>query len=496
MKEETIGVGTNKQFVLSKKPFVCDGWKSETLSNGYVLSWHEGLKVEINKENNVCLLGHAWSVTSDNQIITLRGGTDSLLEAEKGWSGRYLLIIGNKIYLDANGLLGVFYDKDTVSSSMNIMFRLRGQKMRYPKIKHGIPLDFIPGEYTELEGVKRLLPSQVLDYTTATTTSRELLPDKDFPDLTIDERNKLLDKYLATSMRNMQKEFSGCQMWLALTGGRDSRTSLAGLVRSGVNFKTFTLETLTIGEGDKKVPEMLSDCLGVEHRFIPLDKRKYSKKRMKDYFMNTAGIAVDADRYHYSYFQYDQLIEDNKPIVVVKSNVYEDAKYYHNHYIKNGNEFSPTELSKVSPLLRCNRAYFNSLSDWYNKSINDKINKEIGIDCLYYWVMRCGCWLSGVEQSLDLYNNVTFAQPVNSRVMLSLLMGYEAEERIKKVHQERFIASICPQIKNVPYDSNFKGKKSQVISKVSERVKKIIWLLRNYKSLSSLKCAIRMVVHK
>ena len=485
--------GTNKQFVLAKEAIVADGWMNEKLSSGHILSWEKHLKVLISEDRNVCLLGHSWSVVEEGfdvrKVLTM--SREEILNEEKNWSGRYLLIIGKEIYLDAAGLLGVFYDEDIISSSLALIFRIKGRKVVYPKIKHGISLDFVPGEYTECEGVKRLLPSQVLNYTTCTTASRELLPDRDFPQLSDDERTQLFSKYLEIGLRNLQREFPDCKLWLALTGGRDSRTTLAGLAKSGLAFETFTLEHCNIASEDVSLPPILANKLGVRHKYVSRDRKGFSRKEYDAYRDFTAGMAVDEDWLFYAYGQYSQLVEDSKPIVLLRSSIYEIVIFYWTHCLREGQAFTAENLRKVSLSLRCSNEYYNSLSDWFKKTEEYGKNMWMGISNMFHWEARSGCWVSSIEQSFDIYENITSIQPVNSRVYLSLLMGYNPNERREKKHQEHIISTMCPEIGDVPYCEKAQAVKPGLTAKIIRKLRRaprgirrrlsaLPWIAKNY----------------
>ena len=486
--------GGKRQFVLARQAVQADGWQSEQLSNGYVLSWHKELKVSINKEKNVCLLGHAWSVTSDDRVVIEDMGRDSLLEAEKGWSGRYLLIIGDEIYLDTSGLLGVFYDEEAVTSSMNVMFQLKGREVKYPAIKHEIAPDFVPGYYTECEGVRRLVPSQVLNYVTGQVKRRALLPDRDFPNLTKEERTAKLSQCLITCMRNMQREFEGHKLCLALTGGRDSRTTLAGLLRSGVDFSTFTFYVRGIGEGDRVVPRMLAERLGLEYKYY--EKCPYSKEHERAYVAFDAGMAVGGDLQHYSYRHFDQLAEGRKPIVVIKSSVYGNVILFWRHLVPFGTPFTAEALRRVFPNLACNAHHYASLKRWFDDALQDEQNIWMDIANLYHYEQRSGCWLSSIMQSLDILDGIEVVQPANCRTIISLLMGYDADERYKKEHEEYVVATMCPEIKDVPYDSDIDKSSSHISLRIKLRLRLASWLLLTYRSKAALKCSFRRVPRK
>lgn len=482
-----------RQFILAREAVEAQGWTSEKLSSGYILSWENHLKVLVSADKIVCLIGHCWSVVEEGYDVSraLTMSRDAILNEEKTWSGRYLLIIGDEIYLDASGTLGVFYDGEIISSSLSLIFKIKGLDVVYPKIKHGIALDFVPGEYTECPGVKRLLPSLVLNYTTGMTYSRELLPDRDFPQLSEAERTELLSKYLVIGLRNMHREFPESKLMLALTGGRDSRTTLVGLALSGLSYETFTLEHGDIDSDDVNLPPVLAKRLGVRHRYIRRDKKAFSREKYDEYLEFGAGLDVDEDLLFYAYGQYSRLVEDSRPIVILRSSIYPNVIYSWSNFLSEGEPFTAENLRKISHTLRFKDEYYNSLSEWFKSTEVYGRNLWIDISNLFNWENRCGCWTSSIEHSFDIYDDITSVQVGNSRVCVSLMMGYSADDRRERRTQEGIVSTICPRIGDVgyckkPFADNA-GKIQKIVAKlgrvpsgIRRRLMTRLWLIKNY----------------
>lgn len=474
-----------RQFILSReKTEQKENWTTVKLASGYYLSWQNNLRVAISRGKDVCLLGHVWTVDSQKpeprQMIEC--GRDEILEAEKGWSGRYLLIIGDEIFLDASGLLGVFYTDGFASSSLKLMFEHKKLDVVYPKIKHSISLNFIPGEYTECPGVKRLLPTQILQYTTGKTSTRALLPEGDFKGLSEVVRARRLKDLLVTNAKNLANEFEGYDIFIALTGGKDSRVSYASLVASGVPFKSFTAELPDISAGDVEVPQLLARQTGVEHRYVR--RGKFNGYALKEIDTHAAGMAKDGDRTFYSYGQYQALLEEGHKVVLVRSGIYENVIDYWKHFLKPGQTFNAENIRDRFIAFKANRAYSQSLAEWFSERANDEQNRWIGIENLFHWELRSGCWLSSTEQSFDVMDNIESMQFVNCRRIISLLMGYKEEDRVEKEHQKRLTSYICPPIANVPYDDLINRAKTNIVAKVCKKLYKsflnLCWVVNNY----------------
>ena len=109
-----------QQFAILKKRIDLPGYKSIDMEDGWVLSYHEDLPVYLDKKSQTFLLGYAWQVlpergTPEEELKKLaEAGNDhisesELLNCEESWNGRYVVISGGRVYLDANGMLNVFF---------------------------------------------------------------------------------------------------------------------------------------------------------------------------------------------------------------------------------------------------------------------------------------------------------------------------------------------------------------------------------------------------
>lgn len=69
----------------------------------------------------------------------------------------------------------------------------------------------------------------------------------------------------------------------------------------------------------------------------------------------------------------------------------------------------------------------------------------------FYWEQRCGSWLSAIEQSFDILEDCISLQPLNSRLLISLLLGFPKEERVAKEHEIKIISYACSKLKDIEF---------------------------------------------
>lgn len=471
----------DKQFFISKVSAVAfDSWKEIPLTGGYSLYYQNDLNI-IFQNSSIILLGYAWQVDPNRQspqeeLLKLCQHKhithEDVYEIEKSWCGRYILIVGEWIYMDACGTLGVFYSDQNVSSSLNVLCTLENRNVIFPDIVHRKSPDFLPGMRTTYDNVLRLLPSQLLNYITKKTKIRPLLIDKAPKCDTEEELIKVFNRYIINSAQNLSKTFPRHHLWIAMTGGRDSRLTLACCEKSGIKYDIFTLWHEHITSADHVIPHKLAKAIGRKLHFIKRNKNLFSQKRYDDYKTHTAGMAVDEDWNFYAYYQYQSLIEDNQPIVIIRSCVYEiPENIYKSDFGEGAND-----ITVVYKGILKNDLFYKSCMEWksYAESIeNETLNNSISFLDKMYWDLRCGSWLSSVEQSFDMMEGITSLQMANSRLLISIMYGFDADQRFQRLHEEKITNTLCPAFAKIPYDYQYESF-NQWLSKVKIRVKRFV----------------------
>ena len=445
----------SKQFIITNNGYTHDDWYSFSLSCGKILSYHKELQVHHNTDYSVVLLGHAWSVLPADQQQSPQDFVihsncqiteEEIIQEEKTWCGRYLLIANGNIYLDTIGSLGVFYHADAISSSIRILCEYADIPIHYPNIKHREAPDFILGMDTGYHGINRLLPSQVLDLSSLQYHTRRLLPDGHIKKEDEKEQIESFKKVFTTSLANMSSTISQNKIFIALTGGRDSRATLSMFENSNLYYDIFLLQHNRISDGDVYIPPLLSKSINKELKYI---KRtgKANSQLYKEYQIHCAGFAVDEDWLFYAYEQYQRLREEHNNLIIIRSSVWEIPNNYYKHYNP-----EPYDIKKIYPDLINDPQQLTSAENWVRYASNDHINSDIDLWDRTLWELRNGCWTSSIEQSLDILDDITSIQICNCRLFLSFLYGFSEKERYEKHHEEQIANYLCPQFKDIPYD--------------------------------------------
>lgn len=445
----------DRQFIISPNGFEqLDEWNSLNLFDGTVLAYSNKLHITANKGCSVVLLGHAWQtipgLSSPEDIISNWDAStplETVYEAEQSWCGRYVIFFYGIILTDCCGTLGVFYSGGMVSSSIAVMCLAQGLKVENPPIVFGRKPDFVPGPLTTYKNIMRLLPSQVYNLHTREALTRPLLPSGILSFFTAEERTASFIKHYTTSLRNMRYHFPNAKIWLALTGGVDSRTAMAMLEASMIDYATFTNWHPGISEADKDIPPRLANVMGKEYHFF--NRGVFLQARQSEYDTHTAGYAADQDRNFWAYQQYDRLKDDCNEVVLLRNSVWECAIDYY------GDKKDAFDIERIYPYAKNTPVFWNSLIAWSKMVETDTQNSSIIPTVRCYWDQRMGSWLSSIEQSFDLMDGITSIQITNCRLFLSILMGYK--DRHTKKHQMAIIRNIAPSLANIPYEKQYNG---------------------------------------
>lgn len=463
-----------KQFIIAKKKIHSSDYIYVELKNNYILSYHKDLNIYINKQYEIILLGIAWQVKEKKEdpvseiekLAEKYEGyipEEEILRMEESWCGRYVLIVNEKIYLDATGLLGIFYSREGISSSCMMLAEIMGLPQIIYRPTFGF--NWLPGPLTQYEQIKRLLPSQIYNYNDQTINSRQLLATHIPRYKDEQERIEAFSELFSNSLHNLQDMFPEKKILIALTGGYDSRTLLALAEYAGIDYMCYTLEHKKISEGDTKIPPKLCAALKKDYIYVPRGKN-FSEKLKRNYEIHTAGLADDEDKRFYAYGQYQELVEKYGNVVLLRSGVWETATYYFEKFIDNNRKL---DFESIYSFFMGDGLVKKSL-EFYARWINKTPLPGLSECNRFYWEQRDANWLSSIEQSFDIMDGVISLQPLNSRLLLSILVDFPVEERRIKMHQMKIISFASPCLAEIEYGK----KKLNTYKRIVEKIRKLI----------------------
>lgn len=449
-----------RQFLLGRKKYERDDFKYIKIDKNIILSYQNELEIE-KVETNIgsgYILGLKFQVQinrkSPKEEIEKIKKEEDILDVISTWSGRYILILCNKIYMDFAGNLGCFYgNKENnifISSSLSLIkevYKLENEK--FEKINFGEGIDWFPGPLTVLKDVYRLLPSEILGF-------KENNIKICFKNYLIDfsklKEEEILEKFVlnfSNLIKNINLNYDG-DILLPLTSGVDSRTILAFLLKNKIKFKSFICERdLGLKSSDLVIGKLIAEREKFYHYIIKKDKSKSDKKRKLEFDQHCLGNCIDGSREFYIKNLYEKLNGTRKNLML-RGCIWESTIIFYKN-LKNYD----TKEERLKELKICfsNIKEFSynekTLKVWLENIEKNRI--EIDWRKRFYLEQRVGSWLSSIEQADDL-TNFDRISPLNSEFLVSLLWGLSLKSTNNKNHQKKIIKKIYPELLKYPFN--------------------------------------------
>mgnify|MGYP002401316830 CR=1 FL=1 len=385
---------------------------------------------------------------------------ESIVDTYRSWAGRWLLLNNRAVHLDAGGTLGCFYGEVdgalVLSSSAALMAELLGDRAEFRRrLTHEAGLDWYPLPGSGLKGVRRLLPTQVLNPTRPMGEDGSLTVRRPFPPVrpgfSDEAAMERLETILVTAVRNVHRTAvadGGRPLMLQLTAGYDTRLLLAAAHKAEVPFATFTFGHPDLTPGDRKLPPKLARLAGVEHRMVgcgPIDPR-----RMRDYAAHTGGHTAALDGEFYANGAWDGVPEGS---IVLHGGVFEVARCFYWGQIPPG--LTPDGEDTAARLFDCFRgklynplSHYDALREWLDWVVR---TPEIVMDLRdrFYLEQRVAGWLSAIDQGVDLTGRQLF-QPGNCPDFLAIALALPVDMRRTSRHHAELIRRMAPELLSEP----------------------------------------------
>ncbi len=449
-----------RQFILMKRPYEKNGFQTTELKSGFYFSHHEQLNIKV--DNDSILLGYAFNVGAKGEVDLLGDPVSKMYQ----WSGRWILIHNDRLYLDACGTLGCFYtyDKDgsiICSSSLHLMEEVIANCVwcSNQDIQYGSPkvFDFYPGPSTPVKPIRALLPSQYIVLSEGKIRNRE-----DFDFSRFDNRNKeeIIDEIIEAGKNifcNIEREFAG-NIWIPMTGGVDSRTIFALSVKAGIRFKTYSLLRYNTPKDDLKIPRKLARRIGVEHKQFKIlyDESDDNIEMMKKDIIKHCGGKTTAGTEIGQYLGKID-VPNAKDAIVLWGTVWElGARYYYASLKGKTPEMKKEHIEEFLNNMgdgewKNYNIHEESFAEWIDHIVNNPVKGLNWVDRLY-WEQRLGAWLKYSYQMYDMMDSARIS-PVNCQMILERFFAfdYDYQNRRNKGAQRDIIEKACPQISDIGY---------------------------------------------
>lgn len=418
---------THRQYLLSSQKYDKLNLKEIVLKHAFLYVDKELslLQAKTADGKDVYLLGHAYCTDAISRCPEddIRASkVNDLVKATNTWTGRWVLITEDWLIGDACGLMSAFYTNTGhgwyVSSSLAVLSDVLHREVAGRVSSVGLTWQLLPD--TILDGVRSLFCTQLLSYT---STEIHVQPQVRFEDksiLTTKEKALLIAEILKTALCNIEK-YSGKEILLALTAGKDSRLVLASAIDSNVKFQTYTAWHSNIMSCDKSIPKKIARDYGFHHSFIKAEKT--SKQLEKEYFCFCGNNSNGADATFYANGVFSQI---DKKFIVIRSGIFEAGQRYGRTISDSSDGFIAGFKEYYKCSLR-NPLQERGLRNWIAYSVENPI-PFVDYRDRFYIEQRVNGWVSAIEQSMDI-NDFTSFQIANCSELISILLSATDEER-------------------------------------------------------------------
>lgn len=442
----------SRQFLIGAKPLEAGGFVSGRLDCGLWLSRHEGLRAaEIRNADGerIVLLGecHSTDGVAPETVLEASSGlsAEALAELCFGFAGRWALVWKDMVIADACGLLPLFYGGGTVSSSLAMMKEYAGfgeQDPGFVEIEAGRMPDWVIAPSTRLKGVRKALPTQYLRLgKTVGAVHLERLDPARFKGLAKEEIYDRFTDAMCALLRSVAARHE--DVVIPLTAGYDSRTLVALAHKAGIPFRTVSFTHKGISRADRKVPFEIARMLGFRHESIA-PQREADAATREAWVSQTLGCCVSPDGDFLACGQMDGLGPGS---ILLRGNIWEMISYYWTW-----------KLAPAGDAAAARSALAAALPDYVCPAMDAWLEDCFTFprvldwrDSLYY-EQRQGCWLSYIEQGLDLAACAHIA-PLDSSLLISLLLALDPETRRGRRYEHELTGRLCPEIADIPYNA-------------------------------------------
>ncbi|RHG36100.1 hypothetical protein DW261_06130 [Fusobacterium varium] len=481
-----------RQFLLGRKKYEREDFEYIKIDKNIILSYHNELEIE-KVETNIgtgYILGLKFQVLinrkSPKEEIERIKREEDILDIISTWSGRYILILCSKIYMDFSGNLGCFYGEKNnsifVSSSLALIKEVyKTESKNFEKIHYGGGIDWFPGPLTILKDVYRLLPSEILDFK---KNNIKIYFKNYLIDFSKLKEEEILEKFIinfSNLIKNIDKNYKG-DILLPLTGGVDSRTILAFLLKNKINFESFICEPdLGLENSDFSIGKLIAEKEFFFHYIIKKNKKEIDKEKELEFDQHCFGNCIDIFRSFYSRNLYKKL-NKNKKKLILRGAIWESTIiFYKNLKNYDTKEKRLKELKIQFSNIKKSSYNEKTLELWLKNIEKNRI--EIDWRKRFYLEQRVGGWLSSIEQAEDL-TNFDRISPLNSEILVSLLWWLPQKSTKNKKHQKKIIEKIYPELLKYPFNKKSykehleKIKKIYIKYRIRGIVKKIFFKIR------------------
>lgn len=417
-----------------------NGYKQGPLIPGLWVEESTEVQAAGTPEKFVIILGtcvpthHDVTQAAESLLETFRESETKLHQELSEYAGRYAIIYGGqgtiKVLNDATAMRSIFYAAagGVVASHALLVEQALGGNIR----ETDMPFRYgFPGNATPYRRTKLLSPNTY--YNLKTNRVSRFWPTAPIAKRTLENAAEEILHKAVQSIQNMALQRP---MKMALTAGLDSRVTLAVMLRSGVEFDTYTYGVGSDTLMDRNFAADLAPRVGVEHTVVERGKI-------------TPALRSRLDKANYVTHHKTAVPSlaawiNNPTTAAVTSNLLEIGRGFYQNAKKSGApDPSTAEAMRDLHFGAIPRSGKQEIDEW-GKQTYDYVATNLFADFLdetafkeaaefvspfdlFYWEHRMGAW-HGVSMVERDYYAEPFI-PFNARAIFAAMLGLSEEER-------------------------------------------------------------------
>lgn len=449
---------------LQKFPFL-GKWNKNDLSNGFYAYTHMLQSVHSIEVNGKIffIFGHAYNPFTmeidEDKILQRIGeayGTDEYQDRIDEITGVFVIgsIVDGKITyeVDPSGMQSACYanidshfyissHSQLIGDICNLsMCELAKELVEY-KWYYRVMGPYLPGDMTQFDNVKRIVPNIEYEYCSNSVTHRRFYPLRDLSEVNDDKEYNEVIEYAADILKNGMQLVA--QKWkkpyISLTGGIDSNTTFAAANGIYDKFKTFSYVSAEKETIDADAAKTISERFNVERILFNIPETAYGLKNYEEIKAiidhNNGYIARGNDN---EYRKRVYLMENLDCDVEVKSWVSETIRaYWYKHYGRSSMpKLSPKLFRNLYKIFIFNRSLAHKIDKVFEEYIEkfeySKIPSQYPPADMHYNEVTWGSWGGLNISEMKIYSDITFIY--NNRKFLDVLFKVPLDKRISDQH--------------------------------------------------------------
>lgn len=383
----------------------------------------------------------------------------SFLELLDELGGRHIVLLGHShsfsLYQDASGMRSVYFssEADLVTSHVHLLNGLQPHRERTPD--QGLSGFMRAWARTPFLGIDAMLPNHSLTVPGYHITRFFPRRINRFSSWTVQDRIVEFRNLWERQWKQLLARRN--ELVMSVTGGNDSRTSLALLAHEMDSIKTFTYtvpDFMTTDwarslQRDRLIVEQIKSCVNLKHRYISMGSQspitsQAAKSTIAKNSVGTHGTWLLP--YYIKHFSDESVIHiRGNTFGVYKApwgsrNNNDNVEGLRKQYVTLTKSDQPAE-----PPESREQYFLSGVKRWeYNKDQFGYHRLE-----LLYWEIRLGRWASEIYNETD----IAFASfdPTNVRSLIEIALSFTISEKRNKFFQAELINSAYPIL-------NFPGK--------------------------------------